>query len=105
MSRQIFLWDRLLDPGEIIGRKPLNPPLGLGRIERLVEIEHQRDVGTEQLAQALDPALVIRCVAVAAFDLDALESLVEGAPQRLLVGVGFDRAIAVIAADWPRRSA
>ena len=102
---QVFLRHRLLDPVQIIGREPLDAARGFGGIERLVEVDHQRDVGAEQGAHALDHALVIGGIAVAALDLDAAKALIQRAAQVLLVGDGIDHAITVIGLDRPRRSA
>ncbi len=68
---------------QIVRRKPLDAACGFGRIERLVEVDHQRDVGAEQGAHAADDAFVIGGIAVAALDLDADKTLVERAPQTL----------------------
>ena len=53
MALEIFGGHRLLDPVQIVGREPGNAAAGLGRIERLVEIQHQLDVGTDQIAHRL----------------------------------------------------
>ena len=60
---------------QIVGRKAGDAARGFRRIERLVEVDHQRDVGAEQGAYALDHAFVIGGVAVAALDLDAAKAL------------------------------
>src|ERR1700736_3888280 len=104
MAGEILLRYRLFDPAEVIGRETLDAVPGFGGIERLVEIEHQRGVVTDQLANAFHAPLVIGGIAVAALDLDAAKALLQRAAQRLLVGVGFDRAIAVIGLDRFGRS-
>ena len=102
---KILLRHRLLDPVQVVGRKPRDAADGLGGIERLVEVDHQRDVGPDQLAHALHHALVIGGVAVAALDLDAAKALVQRALQVLLVGDGIDHAVTVIGPHRPRRAA
>jgi hypothetical protein len=77
VPEQILLRHRLLDPVQIVGRKPFDAARGFSRIERLVEVDHQRDVGTEQGAHTADHAFIIGGVAIAALDLDAEKSLVE----------------------------
>jgi hypothetical protein len=62
-------------------------------IERLVEVDHQRDIWPEQGAHALDHAFVIGGVAIAALDLDAAKALLQRTAQRLSS-----------ARDRPRRS-
>src|SRR5260370_41293916 len=74
-------------------------------MERLVEIQHQRDVGTDQAAHRLDDAFVVGKIAVAALDLDAAKTLIERAEQSLFVGGGINRAVTGIGPDRPRRSA
>jgi len=77
MALKVFGCYRLLDPVQIVGREPRNTAGGLGGIERLVEIQHQRDIRAEQGAHALDDALVVGGIAVAALDLDAAKTLIE----------------------------
>ena len=99
MTGEILLRHRLLDPVQIVGCKPRDPPCRFRRIERLVEVDHQRDVRAEQRADAPDHALVVCGIAVAALDLDPAKALVEGAAQRAFIGRGIDHAIAVIGLD------
>ena len=103
VALKVFGRHRLLDPMQIVRREPGNAAAGLGRIERLVEVEHQRDVGADQGAHRLHHALVIGKIAVAALDLDAAKTLLQRAAQVLFVGDGIDRAITVIGPDRPRR--
>ncbi len=99
VSGQIFLRHRLLDPVQIVGCEAGDAARGFSGIERLVEVDHQRDIRTEQGAHALDHPLVVGGIAVAALDLDAAKTLFERAAQRLFVGGGIDHAIAVIGPD------
>ncbi len=105
MALEGFRRDRLLDPMQVISSQPVNAATGLRGIERLVEIQHQRDVGTDQATHRFDDALVIGEIAVAALDLDAAKTLIERAQQVLFVGDRVDRAVAVIGPHRPRRSA
>ena len=105
MPQQILLRHRFLDPVQIVRREPLDAARRFGRIERLVEVDHQRDVRAEQAAHTAHHALVIPGVAVATLDLDADKALVEGAAQILLVLDGIDDAVAVIGPDRLRRTA
>jgi hypothetical protein len=103
MALKVFSRHRLLDPLQIVRREPRDAPAGLRGIERLVEIQHQRDVGTDQGAHRFHHALVIGEIAVAAFDLDAAKTLIERTTQILFVGDGIDGAVTVIGPDRPRR--
>ncbi len=90
---------------QIVRREAFDAAACLRGIERLVEVDHQRDVGTDDAAHRLHHALVVGGIAVAALDLDAAKALIQRALQVLLIGLGIDYAVAVIGLDRPRRSA
>ncbi len=77
VAGEIFLRDGLLDPMQVVRSKAGDAAFGLRRIERLVEVDHQGDVRPDDGAHALDYALVIGGITVAALDLDAAKALVE----------------------------
>src|SRR5438874_12305208 len=99
MPRQIFLRHRLLYPMQIVGFEPGDTSRRFRGIERLVEVDHQRDIGTDEGTYAFDHAFVVGGIAVAALDLDAAKTLSQRAAQRLLVGYGIDNPVAVIGLD------
>ena len=105
MAEQVFLRHRFLDPVQIVRREPLDAAGCLRRIERLIEIDHQRDVGAEQSAHARNHALIIGGIAVAALDLDAAKTLIERTAQRFFIRNRIDHAIAVIGLDRSWRAA
>ena len=105
MAEQVFLRHRFFDPVQIVGRQTFDTAGRFSGIERLVEVDHQRDIGTDQVANPFDDPLVIGGVAVAALDLDAPKTLIERTLEVFGVGFGIDHAVTVIGPDRPRRSA
>ena len=105
VAEQVFLRHRFFDPVQVVGRQTLDTADGFSGIERLVEVDHERDIRTDEVANPADDPLVIGGVAVAALDLDAFEALIERALEVLGVGFGIDHAVTVIGPDRPGRAA
>src|ERR1051325_3825232 len=90
---------------QIVRGKPGDTADSFGRIERLIEIDHESNIRPDQLANALDHPIVIGDVTVAALDLDAAKSPVERTLEVFLVSNRIAHAVTVIGADRPHRAA
>src|SRR4030081_2352778 len=74
MPREILMLDRLLDPVQVKLRKTGNASARFDRVERLIKIDHQRDIRADRLPDGADDCNIVHQIAVAYFDLDRTES-------------------------------
>jgi hypothetical protein len=77
MACEVVGAHRLLDPVDVVRGDRGDTACRLGRIERLVVVDHEGNVGPDELAHRLGSGRVARDIAVAELDLDGAEAAVE----------------------------
>ena len=99
MADEILRRHRLLDPMQIELGQPLQPTNGFRRGLGLVVVDHQSNLGTENVAHAGDHRHIAREIAVADLDLDRLEATGQRFLQPAPVALRIDHAVGVIGRD------
>ena len=105
MAGEILVGDRLLDPVQIELGKARDAPARLDRIERLIVVDHQGDLGADRLPHPGDDRRITGEIAVAYLDLDGAKSRFDRLRDCRQVGLEVYEAVAVIGRERARLAA